>query len=44
MLVTDSVPDAMAHLEKYAVEHFGLKRRKVPRPSRWLGEKAAGER
>lgn len=39
MLVTDSVPDAMAHLEKYAVEHFGLKRRKAPKPSRWLGEK-----
>lgn len=39
MLVTDSVPEAMAHLEKYAVEHFGLKRRKVPHPSRWLGEK-----
>lgn len=39
MLVTDSVPDAMAHLEKYAVENFGLKRRKAPKPSRWLGEK-----
>ncbi len=39
MLVTDSVPDAMAHLDKYAVEHFGLTRRKAPRPSRLLGEK-----
>ena len=39
MLVTDSVPEAMAHLEKHAVENFGLKRRKVPRPSRLLGEK-----
>jgi uncharacterized protein (TIGR00730 family) len=38
MLVTDSVPDAMAHLEHHAVKHFGLKRRKAPRPSRWLGE------
>jgi len=38
MLVTDSVPDAMAHLDKYAIEHFGLKRRKAPKPSRWLGE------
>ncbi|MFA5909550.1 MAG: TIGR00730 family Rossman fold protein [Vicinamibacterales bacterium] len=38
MLVTDSVPDAMAHLDRFAVEHFGLKRRKVPRASRWLGE------
>jgi len=39
MLVTDSVPEAMAHLDKYAVQHFGLKRRTEPRPSRWLGEK-----
>ena len=39
MLVTDSVTEAMAHLEKHSVEHFGLKRRKVPRPSRLLGEK-----
>ncbi len=38
MLVTDSVPDAMAHLEQYAVQHFGLKRRKVPRASTLLGE------
>ena len=40
MLVTDSVPDAVAHLEQYAVQHFGLKRRKAPHASRWLGEKA----
>lgn len=39
MLVTDSVADAMAHIEKYSVEHFGLKRRKFPHPSRVLGEK-----
>ena len=39
MLVTDSVEEAVAHLEKHAVEHFGLKRRKLPHPSRWLGEK-----
>lgn len=38
MLVTDSVPDAIAHLDRFAVEHFRLKRRKVPRASRWLGE------
>ncbi len=38
MLVTDSVADAMAHLEQHAVQRFGLKRRKVPRASRWLGE------
>ena len=40
MLVTDSVPDALAHLEQHAIEHFGLKRRKVPRPSKLLGERA----
>ncbi len=39
MLVTDSVPEAIAHLDKHAVQYFGLKRRKLPRPSRWLGEK-----
>jgi predicted Rossmann-fold nucleotide-binding protein len=38
MLVTDSTPDAMAHLEKYAVEHFGLKRRKI-KASTLLGER-----
>ena len=32
MLVTDSVPDAMAHIELHAVQHFGLKRTRVPRP------------
>jgi hypothetical protein len=39
MLVTDSVADAMTHLELHAVQRFGLKRRKVPRASRWLGER-----
>jgi uncharacterized protein (TIGR00730 family) len=40
MLVTDSVADAMKHVEQHAVQRFGLQRRKAPRPSRWLGEKA----
>ncbi|MEO8680232.1 MAG: TIGR00730 family Rossman fold protein [Vicinamibacterales bacterium] len=40
MLVTDSIPDAMKHLEQHAVQHFGLKRKKVPKPSKWLGENA----
>jgi uncharacterized protein (TIGR00730 family) len=39
MLVTDSVDDAMAHLELHAIQHFGLKKRKVPRPHKILGEK-----
>ena len=38
MLVTDSVPDAMAHLEQHAVQNFGLTRRKAPRASTLLGE------
>ena len=35
LLVTDDLDAAMAHIEAYAVEPFGLKR---VRPSRWLGE------
>lgn len=42
MLVTDSVPDAMAHIELNAVEHFGL-RKKAPRASRVLGERPLAE-
>jgi hypothetical protein len=38
MLVTDSVPDAMVHLEKYAIQNFGLTKRRVPKPSKILGE------
>lgn len=38
MLLTDSVADAMAHIELHAVQQFGLKRRRVPRASRILGE------
>jgi uncharacterized protein (TIGR00730 family) len=40
MLVTDSVPEAMKHIEQHAIEQFGLQRRKMPRPSKWLGEQA----
>ncbi len=40
MLVTDSVAEAMAHLEHHAVKGFGLTRRRQPRPSRLLGERA----
>jgi uncharacterized protein (TIGR00730 family) len=39
MLVTDSVTDAMAHLELHAVQHFGLKKRKGPRPHKIFGER-----
>jgi uncharacterized protein (TIGR00730 family) len=39
-LFTDSVDEAMAHIEKNAVEAFHLMRRDAPRPSPALGEKA----
>jgi uncharacterized protein (TIGR00730 family) len=38
-LFTDSIPDAMAHIHKYAIEGFNLKKVKRIKPSRWLGEK-----
>ncbi|MFM8395649.1 MAG: TIGR00730 family Rossman fold protein [Acidobacteriota bacterium] len=37
LLVTDSVDEAIAHIEQYAVNRFGFQR--VLRPSRLLGEK-----
>src|SRR5262245_30794742 len=43
MLVTDSVADAMAHIEQHGVQAFGLKRRKVPHASKILGEKPLAE-
>jgi uncharacterized protein (TIGR00730 family) len=38
-LVTDSVEEAMAHIEHHAIRRFGLKPRKY-KPRRWLGEEA----
>ena len=38
VLVTDSVDEAMEHLQKHAVEKFGLARRKTPKPSKMLWE------
>ncbi len=37
LLVTDSVDEAMTHIQKHAIERFGLRR--VPKRMRWLGEK-----
>jgi uncharacterized protein (TIGR00730 family) len=34
--VTDSIDEAMAHIQKHAIEKFGLRR--VPKPSKVLGE------
>jgi uncharacterized protein (TIGR00730 family) len=39
MLVTDSVDEAMAHIDAKAVVQFGLTRKHRPRPSVLLGEK-----
>jgi uncharacterized protein (TIGR00730 family) len=38
MLVTDSVAEAMAHVERHTIKRFGLTRRAWPVPSRLLGE------
>jgi uncharacterized protein (TIGR00730 family) len=41
LLFTDSVEEAMAHIEKHAVDQFGFVRRKIPRSAPLLGEKRA---
>ena len=38
LLVTDSLSDALQHIERYAVQQFGLTRRRL-RPSPLLGER-----
>ena len=43
-LVTDDLEAAMQHLRVHAIERFGLHARRVPRPSRWLGESQLGAR
>ena len=40
MLVTDDIDEAIAHIERHAIEPFGLRRREAPKPSRLLGERA----
>lgn len=39
LILTDSIDEAMAHIQKFAVEKFGLHRSKVPKRSKMLGEK-----
>jgi uncharacterized protein (TIGR00730 family) len=41
MLVTDSIDEAMAHIDAKAVVQFGLTRKRRPRPSVLLGEQPA---
>ena len=36
VLVTDSVEEAMRHIQRHAVEQFGLQRRKVRMRRLWL--------
>ena len=43
MLITDSVDEAIKHLELHAIQHFGLKRRKVPRAHKILGEQSLAD-
>jgi uncharacterized protein (TIGR00730 family) len=43
-LVTDNVPEAMAHIDHHAIRRFGLTRRKGPPPRRWLWEEALGDK
>lgn len=38
LFTTDSVDEAMAYLERNAIDRFSLRR---PRPTRWFGERAA---
>ena len=38
ILVTDSIEEAVVHIEEHATNRFGLKLKKIPRPSRILGE------
>jgi uncharacterized protein (TIGR00730 family) len=42
--VTDDLDEAMAHLQKHAVDAFGLKKVPYPRPTWWLGEHALSRR
>jgi uncharacterized protein (TIGR00730 family) len=38
LLLTDSVPEAIDHIRKHAIDEFGLRRRVTPRRSKLLGE------
>ena len=44
LLVTDDLDEAVAHLERHAIEHFGLRLRPEPKPSSWLGEEGTAKR
>ena len=42
MLVTDSIHEATRHIERHAIQRFGLTKAARPSPWRWLGERALG--
>ena len=44
MLVTDSIHEAMRHIERHAIERFGLTKAARPSPWKVLGERALGVR
>ena len=43
LLLTDSIDEAMTHLQQHAIDKFGLTRRGAPRPSILLGERTQPE-
>lgn len=38
LLITDSVEETIAHIKKYSVQKFGLRKSKKLNPLKWLGE------
>lgn len=38
LLITDSVDETIAHLRRYSIEEFGLKKGKRIKPLKWMGE------
>jgi len=38
-LFTDSIEEAINHINKYAIEGFGLKKKRKMKPFKWLGER-----
>ena len=38
LMITDSLDEAMAHIEQHAIQKFGLTRAKAPKRRWWLGE------
>jgi predicted Rossmann-fold nucleotide-binding protein len=38
LLITDSIDEAVAHLKKHAIGKFGLKKTRILKPKKWLGE------